>query len=62
MDQHAGFQFVSEARPFRAVQREPLSPQVSGDGVLPLAGIRVLELTANWGGTTRGEAPGRFGR
>ena len=50
MNQDHETEFVSGDRPFLAVEREPIVQQVAGGGAAPLAGVRVLELTANWAG------------
>ena len=50
LDADAGFNFVSGDRPFRAIEREEIVSLGVGREGLPLKGVRVLELTANWAG------------
>ena len=50
LDEHARFDFVLSDRPFRAIEREEIVPLGIATSRAPLAGVRVLELTANWAG------------
>ncbi len=50
LDQDAGFRFTRSSRKFEAGERSPMWGSPTNHDALPLRGVRVLELTANWAG------------
>ena len=50
LDEDSDFNFASGERPFRAIEREEVVSRGPVKERAPLAGVRVLELTANWAG------------
>ena len=54
LNQDSGFAFVRRDEPFAANDRTPVDAKPEKDVKLPLTGIRVLELTANWAGPLAG--------
>ncbi len=50
LDEASGFSFAPSYRPFRAIARDEIAPLSRDSRRGPLAGVRVLELTANWAG------------
>lgn len=50
LDQDADFTFASNSREFDASERASMQGSPTSDDSLPLSGVRVLELTANWAG------------
>lgn len=50
LDQDAGFTFTHSAQKFDASERTPIRGSPISHDSLPLRGVRVLELTANWAG------------
>ena len=54
LNQDSGFAFVRRDELFAANERTPVDAKSTKDAKLPLTGIRVLELTANWAGPLAG--------
>ena len=50
LDQDTGFRFTRSNRKFNARERAPMRSSPTDHDSLPLRGVRVLELTANWAG------------
>ena len=50
LGQDSGFQFARSQGQFDAAQRDQIAPRHLRTDSAPLAGVRVLELTANWAG------------
>ena len=50
LGQDSGFQFARSPRQFDTTQRDQIAPRHLRTDIAPLAGVRVLELTANWAG------------
>ena len=50
LDEDSQFEFAPGGRPFHAIDREEIAPLGQDTRRMPLAGVRVLELTANWAG------------
>ncbi|MCY4654738.1 MAG: CoA transferase, partial [Dehalococcoidia bacterium] len=50
LDQDADFTFTRSSREFDVGERAPMQGSPTSDESLPLSGVRVLELTANWAG------------
>ena len=50
LNQDADFTFTRSSKEFDAGEREPMRGSPTSHDSLPLSGVRVLELTANWAG------------
>ena len=50
LDADSAFSFMNSDRAFSAIAREKIASLGTGEERLPLSGVRVLELTANWAG------------
>ena len=50
VNQDARFDFRRADRPFDPAERAPIRPRSPSEQTLPLEGVRVLEVTANWAG------------
>lgn len=50
LDADSAFSFMTGDRAFSAIAREKIASLGTGEERLPLSGVRVLELTANWAG------------